>query len=169
MPNQKALNSRQFEEPMAEPSTSTPDKAAVEVPHALSNSTKKFPPILGVPPVCYSTLDSCTEKTNHCSGHGKCFKKRSAAGGKDACFACGCVAQNQTFTHGPQNRTGVRITYWGGAACQKQDISSQFWLIALFSIVIVGVVAWAIGMLYSVGEEKLPGVIGAGVASNRAR
>jgi len=31
----------------------------------------------------------------------------------------------------------------------------------------MGLVGWAIGMIFSIGEEKLPGVIGAGVSSNR--
>jgi hypothetical protein len=31
----------------------------------------------------------------------------------------------------------------------------------------MGLVGWGIGMLFSIGEEKLPGVIGAGVSSNR--
>ena len=29
--------------------------------------------------------------------------------------------------------------------------------------------SWAIGMMFSVGEEKLPGVIGAGVSSGKSR
>lgn len=48
-------------------------------------------------------------------------------------------------------------------------MSTAFWLIATSSIVMAGLVGWAIGMLFSVGEEKLPGVIGAGVSSNRAK
>jgi 1,4-dihydroxy-2-naphthoate octaprenyltransferase len=51
--------------------------------------------------------------------------------------------------------------------CQKEDISVQFWLIAGFTIMIVGVTAFAIGLLYSVGEETLPGVIGAGVSRSK--
>ncbi len=118
--------------------------------------------------MCYSSHESCTEKTNSCSGHGKCYKKRGEVG-KNACFACGCTAQKETFLFGPQNKTGVRITYWGGAACQKKDVSSPFWLIGGFTVVLVGLISWGIGMMYSIGEEKLPGVIGAGVSSNRAR
>jgi len=29
----------------------------------------------------------------------------------------------------------------------------------------IGLVGWGIGLLFSIGEEKLPGVIGAGVSS----
>ena len=59
---------------------------------------------------------------------------------------------------------GQRTTYWGGAACQKEDVSSQFWILAGFSVLLMGLVGWAIGMMFSIGNEKLPGVIGAGVA-----
>lgn len=58
-----------------------------------------------------------------------------------------------------------RLVNYGGPACQKKDISGPFWLIAGFTIVIIGLVSWAIGMMFSIGEEKLPGVIGAGVSS----
>lgn len=133
-------------------------------PSTRSNSTIK--PITGVPKVCHTSLESCTKKTNDCSGHGSCYQKRA---GSNACFACGCRSQNITFIHGPQNRTGVRLAYYGGAACQKEDISGPFWLISIFTIVMVGLVSWSIGLMYSIGEETLPGVIGAGVSTNRAR
>ena len=47
--------------------------------------------------------------------------------------------------------------------CQKEDVSVQFWLIAGSTIALVGAVTFAIGLLFSVGEEKMPGVLGAGV------
>lgn len=168
MPNHAAAVRRQVEEPMSESFQNSPEKTQRE-PQKLAVSNATDEPITGVPPVCYSTLDSCSSKTNNCSGHGKCFKKRAGVSGKDACFACGCTAQNQTFLHGPDKRTGNRIIYWGGAACQKQDVSGPFWLISIFTVVLVGLISWSIGLMYSVGEEKLPGVIGAGVSNNRAK
>ena len=153
------LSSRFVEEPM-----NGGPLMAIAKTSTRSNSTIK--PITGVPKVCHSTLESCKEKTNDCSGHGSCYKKRA---GSNSCFACGCTPQKQTFLHGPQNRTGVRLVYWGGAACQKKDVSGAFWLISIFTIVMVGLVSWSIGLMYSIGEEKLPGVIGAGVSSNKAR
>lgn len=51
--------------------------------------------------------------------------------------------------------------------CQKEDVSVQFWLIAGFTVTIVGAVTFAIGLLFSVGEEQLPGVIGAGVSRSK--
>jgi len=161
------IKRRQFEEPISYTSDSAQDKSE-RVSLAASNSSK---PIVGVPPACYSTLDACNERTNKCSGHGKCYKKRSDPQGKNACYACGCSVTNQTFKYGTgdNKRTGQRLIYWGGAACQKEDVSGPFWLLAIFTIVGVGLITWAIALMYSVGEEKLPGVIGAGVSSNRAR
>ena len=113
-------------------------------------------PLGKLPPLCYSSLESCTDATNNCSGHGECLRKygpeKGASGAE--CFACGCIASFE------KNKT----TYWGGAACQKEDVSSQFWILAGFSVLLMGLVGWAIGMMFSIGNEKLPGVIGAGVA-----
>jgi hypothetical protein len=63
----------------------------------------------------------------------------------------------------------AKRTYWGGAACQKQDVSSPFWLLVGITVVLAGITSAGIGMLFSVGEEKLPSVIGAGVSGPRPR
>lgn len=170
MPSQKSIGRREAEEPMTDRPTvsSSPTFSSKQFQSSNSSDNSTFEPITGIPPLCHPSLKSCVDKTNNCSGHGKCYKKR---GGKPACFTCGCTAQNETFLHGDSDhpRTGHRITYWGGAACQKKDVSGPFWLITIFSIVAVGLVAWSIGLLFSIGEEKLPGVIGAGVSSNRGK
>jgi hypothetical protein len=57
---------------------------------------------------------------------------------------------------------------WGGTACEKKDVSVEFWLFASFGIAMTGLVAGAIGLLYIMGTEELPSVIGAGVAGPRA-
>ena len=132
-----------------------------------SNASFDDEPITGVPALCYSSLDSCISSTKNCSGHGECYKKYGSADDTDAsraCYTCGCIAQNETFSM-ENGKRGFIITNWGGAACQKSDVSGPFWLIATFSVVMVGLVSWAIGLLFSIGEEKLPGVIGAGVSS----
>ena len=64
---------------------------------------------------------------------------------------------------------GVKTVYWGGAACQKKDVSVQFFLLAGLTIALVGAVTWGVGLLMSVGNEELPSVIGAGVAGPRAQ
>jgi hypothetical protein len=154
-----------------EPITELPESSSAPPSHSKQLKTSKTSfddePITGVPPLCHPSLDSCISSTNNCSGHGECYKKYGSADDTDAspgCFTCGCIAQSETFSL-ENGKKGFRITYWGGAACQKKDVSGPFWLIAIFSVVMVGLVSWSIGLLFSIGEEKLPGVIGAGVSS----
>jgi hypothetical protein len=59
------------------------------------------------------------------------------------------------------------LVRWGGAACQKKDISSSFFLISGVTIAIIVIIGTAIGMIYSVGTAELPGVISAGVGASR--
>ncbi|RAO72749.1 uncharacterized protein BHQ10_008761 [Talaromyces amestolkiae] len=101
-------------------------------------------------PVCHSTNDTCTSTTNACSGHGVCYLK--SAGVKDNdCYACKCDSE------------------WGGPACQKVDISTQFFLIGTVSVLAILAVGGGIGLLFSVGQEELPSVISAGVSSVKTR
>ncbi|APA09370.1 hypothetical protein SS1G_12165 [Sclerotinia sclerotiorum 1980 UF-70] len=146
-PSQKKLSSRQqFEEPMSE----FVGHQVQEAPS--SNSSYKNNTVIKTTlPVCHASLDSCTSSTNNCSSMGACYKKYTSQSGD--CFACRCDADSGR----------------GGSACQKRDISGPFWLIFISSFVLVGLVSWGISMLYSIGDEKLPGVIGAGVSSNKAR
>ena len=157
----------QAEEPITElpESSSAPPSYSKQL--KTSNTSFDDEPITGVPALCHSSLDSCISATNNCSGHGECYKKYGSANDTDAspaCYTCGCIAQNETFSL-ENGKKGFMITYWGGAACHKKDVSGPFWLIAIFSVVMVGLVSWSIGLLFSIGEEKLPGVIGAGVSS----
>ncbi|KAI9680065.1 MAG: killer toxin resistant protein [Caeruleum heppii] len=137
--------------------------------NASSNSSRT--PIKTTIPVCYSSFNSCMTATNHCSGHGRCFNKYSVEDdSKDPekakhCFACRCM---RTVLHEAGDGKGGKTIQWGGAACQKKDISSSFFLIAGGSIFFMAAVAWAIGLLFSIGEEQLPGVLGAGVSGARA-
>jgi hypothetical protein len=167
MPSQIQIERRdEAEEPMTELPVEINSKVIEQVSQMEDNTSY---PITGVPPVCYSSLDSCTNSTNRCSGHGKCQKKSGIKGDSSApaCWACLCEPTTSTIDIGDEKEAFI-ITYWGGAACQKEDISSPFWLLLIVSLVLVGIVAWGISMLFSIGEEKLPGVIGAGV-SNKAR
>ena len=120
---------------------------------------------LPLAPLCYSVEGDCLSSTGNCSGHGSCYNKISApessAGGD--CWLCGCqptVVKNEKG----QNKT----TAWGGPACSKKDVSAPFFLLAGFTIVMVATLSWGIGLLYSIGEEELPSVIGAGVTGPRA-
>ncbi|KAG6041649.1 hypothetical protein E4U41_003087 [Claviceps citrina] len=110
---------------------------------------------------CYDTLSACNEATRNCTGHGACKDKYASGDGTKAaasCFACHCQATKD-------ERRGV--THWGGASCAKQDVSVPFWLFAGFTLAMIGILSMSVGLLYSVGEEKLPGVIGAGVSRNK--
>lgn len=146
-PSQKKLSSRQqFEEPMAE----FVDHQVQETAKS-SSSHNNNTLIKTTLPVCHASLDSCISSTNNCSSAGACYKKYTS--GSADCFACKCEAGSGR----------------GGSACQKRDISGPFWLIFISSLVLVGLVSWGIGMLYSIGDEKLPGVIGAGVSPGKSR
>ncbi|EWG36364.1 hypothetical protein FVEG_00429 [Fusarium verticillioides 7600] len=119
-------------------------------------STTPAKPSNPIKAVCFTSEDSCMEATGNCTGHGKCLNKYGKS--KDSCFVCHCqVTKSESGS----------VTYWGGSMCQKQDISVQFWLFAGFTIALLTILYMAIGMLFSVGEEKLPGVIGAGVSRSK--
>lgn len=113
---------------------------------------------LSLTPVCYASNSSCNEATNTCSGHGACYEKSGD------CYACRC---HETYV---KTEGGVeQKVRWGGAACQKRDISSPFFLIAGVTIAIMVVVGAAAGMIFRVGNTELPGVIGAGVGPSRTQ
>lgn len=117
-------------------------------------------------PVCHSSNSSCAESTNNCSGHGFCFKKYATKGDEayNECYACKCQETVEKKEDGT-----TRKVRWGGPACQKQDLSSPFWLLAGITIMVVGAAAAAVGMLFNVGQEELPGVISAGVGAPRGQ
>lgn len=153
MPTTSSRSRRQIEEPMNEAQN-------VKKVKSLSVASQSRPlqsTTVSRLPICHISLEACKTATDHCSGHGSCYRKYGNDDG--SCFACGCK----------KTVNGTSVTYWGGTACQKQDVSSQFWLLAGFSVVAVGIIGWAIGMMFSIGEEKLPGVIGAGVSGPKAR
>ncbi|KAJ5358576.1 uncharacterized protein N7496_010989 [Penicillium cataractarum] len=112
-------------------------------------------------PVCHASNSSCSDATNNCSGHGQCYLKSSS--GDSQCFACRCQATVRTKSDGTKQKI-----YWGGVACQKEDISSPFFLIAGVTVLAIILASSAVGMLFSMGQEELPSVIGAGVGGSKA-
>lgn len=119
-------------------------------------------------PACFQSFNSCATATGNCTGHGVCKDKYAIPGkptGADdaVCFRCECQS---TYKY-PEKGENSPHVHWGGNICQKVDVSSPFWLIAGLTIVLMGIVGFCIGLLYSVGEEKLPGVIGAGVSRSK--
>jgi hypothetical protein len=128
-----------------------------EAPAAETSSVPEIPKFSSVPAsMCFKSESECNKRTGNCSGHGNCQSRYGK--GDDSCFSCHCLST--------KSETGS-VTHWAGGACSKQDISVQFWLFAGFTISLVTILYLAIGMLFSVGEEKLPGVIGAGVSRSK--
>ena len=114
-------------------------------------------------PRCWASESACMEKTQNCTGHGSCNKKYTEKVSSDEegpeCWACLCSPSVIKLEGG-----ATKTTFWGGPACQKKDISVPFFLFAGFSVAVLALVSWGIGMLYSMGQEDLPSVLGAGVA-----
>ncbi|KAJ5166545.1 uncharacterized protein N7482_005326 [Penicillium canariense] len=117
-------------------------------------------------PVCHASNSSCSDATNNCSGHGHCYLKSGSGveGTTDNCYACRCQTTVRTKSDGSTQKI-----YWGGPACQKEDISSPFFLIAGVSVLAIVLAGSAVGMLFSMGQEELPSVIGAGVGGSKAQ
>ncbi|KAI0169968.1 hypothetical protein GGR52DRAFT_552386 [Hypoxylon sp. FL1284] len=116
----------------------------------------------GVLPACFESRNACASATNECSGHGQCVDRWGGTNSDKSCFFCHCMTTNETNYWG---HTGVY--HWGGNLCQKRDVSTPFWLFAGVTIALVATVTFSIGLLFGVGEEKLPGVIGAGVSRSK--
>jgi hypothetical protein len=137
---------------------------------AAPGSSDRRPPSKSIPQ-CFASFNTCMNQTNNCSGHGECANKYGGKGDDAAaaavgCFACACKA-TVVHTGKDSDKQGRKTVHWGGNKCQKEDISVQFWLLAGFTVTITGAVAFAIGLLFSVGQETLPGVIGAGVSRSK--
>lgn len=125
--------------------------------------------VRGILPNCFSSMSACQKTTNNCSSHGECKLLHKGRGkGKDQesldCYGCACVPTTKEVGKGAN-----KVTYWGGPACQKRDISVQFWLFVAVGLILSFLVASGIGMLFSMGSEELPSVIGAGVSGPVAR
>ncbi|KAF1812378.1 hypothetical protein P152DRAFT_397601 [Eremomyces bilateralis CBS 781.70] len=120
----------------------------------------------GIIPVCFSSLSACESTTRNCTGHGECLLKfKTQDDEPKSCYACACTKPVVRTNEDGSKKT----TYFGGSACQKEDISVAFWLIAGFTIFLIFVVSSGVGLLYSMGSEELPSVIGAGVSGPRAK
>ncbi|KAI8955509.1 hypothetical protein F4801DRAFT_269014 [Xylaria longipes] len=162
----------QKEKVMTEPSSS--DATFVSSTHGSSGSgsssgsgDKVFDALAGRPttvPHCFASQNACETATSSCSGHGVCVDRWGKDDTQNTCFFCHC---GPTHEKDSEDDPRSHMYYWGGATCEKRDVSTPFWLFAGVSIALVGTVAFSIGLLFSVGEEKLPGVIGAGVSRSK--
>ncbi|KAF1997434.1 hypothetical protein P154DRAFT_280587 [Amniculicola lignicola CBS 123094] len=158
--------------------SSSPAAPPTESPKPNTSNLEDFPtilseqepdtfntPVLGILPVCFESLSLCQSTTHNCSSHGACKKLHKAPPtdkGASACWGCACVADVKEVKVG--SGKGNKTTYWGGPACQKKDVSVPFFLFAGTGVLIAGLIAGGIGLLYGMGAEELPSVIGAGVS-----
>ncbi|KAL8661658.1 MAG: hypothetical protein Q9168_008365 [Polycauliona sp. 1 TL-2023] len=180
MPHRQPLQARkgQTEAPLAAPPA---PQTSSDPKHVSTPETLKASPVrrLGILPVCQPNLDTLIEVTNNCSGHGTPYLKGKDLQSKHSknedllksradetqCYACKCSKTVLSTGEGK----GVKTIYWAGPACAKKDVSAPFWLLAGISIAMVATVAWGVGLLFSIGQEDLPSVIGAGVTGPKAQ
>ncbi|KAL8753110.1 MAG: hypothetical protein Q9199_005281 [Rusavskia elegans] len=168
MPHRQPLQGRegQTEAPLAAPSA---PQTSLASDHVSTPQTLKASPALkpGILPVCQPNLDKLIEVTNNCSGHGTPYLKGKDLNDKvkSVCYACQC---SKTVLSRGEGK-GVKTINWAGPACSKKDVSAPFWLLAGISIAMVATVTWGIGLMFSIGQEDLPSVIGAGVTGPRAQ
>jgi len=120
-------------------------------------------PPLGILPACFRTQSACEKATHGCSGHGSCGVSRKGGDGRNDCYSCACKPE---VKHVGENgmESQIKTTYWGGPACQKKDVSVPFWLFVGTGVMLAFLMSTGISMLYSMGSEELPSVIGAGVS-----
>ncbi|KAL8903116.1 MAG: hypothetical protein Q9207_004138 [Kuettlingeria erythrocarpa] len=164
-PEIKSLHARgaQSEAPLTAPSA---PQTSLPSHHHSTPQILKAPstgPKPGILPVCQPSLEKLADITGNCSGHGTPHLKHN--GTDTACYVCKC--KNTVISRGKGK--GVKTIEWAGPACSKKDVSMPFWLLAGISIAMVATVSWGIGLLFSIGQEDLPSVIGAGVAGPRAQ
>ncbi|KAF2742614.1 hypothetical protein M011DRAFT_529727 [Sporormia fimetaria CBS 119925] len=137
------------------------------VPQAKSNDTS---PVVGILPPFFSSEEDCMKQTHNCSNHGVCRRAHSkknvqrAEKGKAERYVCVCEPTVQHVGEDKGMESKRKVTYWGGPACQKKDVSQPFWLLAGSGVVLAFLISAAIGMMFSMGSEELPSVIGAGVS-----
>ena len=97
-------------------------------------------------PVCPATREELERTTQQC--HGRGTPVQSTKGGR-LCWRCACSRTTE------QGRGRV----WAGAACEKQDYSSETLLfIGTFLVLFVSIVA-SCALLYREGTHELPGTL----------
>ncbi|WRT66373.1 uncharacterized protein IL334_003328 [Kwoniella shivajii] len=88
--------------------------------------------------VCYSSNETCVESTS-CNGRGACSLKGKTDQGE--CWGCKC-------------RSG-----YAGVECQKDDYSIPFIILIFSTLLLIAIAGGSIGLLYTVGETKLPSTL----------
>lgn len=167
MPETQHLGAREIQSEALLTAPSAPQTSLASHRHSTPQALKASSvPRPGILPVCHSSLDKLLDATNNCSGHGLPYLKHNGTSEKNPdCYACKC---RKTILDRGDGK-GVKTVEWAGPACSKKDISMPFWLLAGISIGMVATVSWGVGLLFGIGQEELPSVIGAGVAGPRAQ
>lgn len=165
-PSPAANPAPEDDETPAPPPTRPPPMAPddIQTEEIVIQQSEAPKPVRGIIPFCYSSASACETATHNCSGHGECTKKYSDPSRSETCFSCSCSVSREDREGG-----NVKTIQWAGPACQKKDVSMPFWLLGSTTVGIVSAVAAAIGMLYTMGSQDLPSVIGAGVSNPGAR
>jgi hypothetical protein len=154
----------QIQEPeLLETASSLSLTTASSVPQLFADDDST--PLTGIIASCFDSLSKCQSTTRNCTGHGECVLKWHGSAKGDDCY--GCLCNKPEVRKNPDGST--KTTRFGGGACQKKDVVMPFWLLAGFTIFMVFLVSWGIGLLYSMGNEELPSVIGAGVSGPKAK
>ncbi|TFK70623.1 hypothetical protein BDN72DRAFT_870234 [Pluteus cervinus] len=105
---------------------------------------------MGALSTCFTSLDSCSDATNSCSGRGQCVGATKAG---RTCFICAC---NATKTgEGAQTKTD----YWVGESCERKDISGPFVLLTGTVIGLIILIFGSVSLLYAVGSTDLPSTL----------
>ncbi|KAL8703868.1 MAG: hypothetical protein Q9201_002957 [Fulgogasparrea decipioides] len=171
MPNRRPHQARAAQSEALLTAPSAPEISLPSHRHSVPQTLKASSvPKPGILPVCQPNLEKLIDATNNCSGHGTPYLKRngSSEDSKDKtadCYACKC---GKTVLSRGEGK-GVKTVIWAGPACSKKDVSMPFWLLAGISLALVATVSWGVGLLFSIGQEELPSVIGAGVVGPRAQ
>ena len=127
---------------------------------------------LGAVAACYGSFNACVTATGNCSdGHGICentWAPRDEDGGRvppkegqAACFTCQCKKTRDS------EHSGI-VTHWAGARCEREDKSAAFALLLGPAVGLVLVLYAVVRGMYKLGDEPLPGVLGAGVSKKNS-
>ena len=130
----------------AAPMAPTSDPLHVFRPPQPVHAAVQSPGMQSSVPVCPATREELERTTQQC--HGRGIPVQSTKGGR-LCWRCACSRTTE------QGRGRV----WAGAACEKQDYSSETLLfIGTFLVLFVSIVA-SCALLYREGTHELPGTL----------
>ena len=134
------------QERRAAPMAPTSDPLHVFRPPQPVHAAVQSPGMQSSVPACPATREELERTTQQC--HGRGTPVQSTKGGR-LCWRCACSRTTE------QGRSRV----WAGAACEKQDYSSETLLfIGTFFVLFVSIVA-SCALLYREGTRELPGTL----------